>query len=89
MSCCPVDVAWIQSRIDAIKLQIVAYETAIMALASGAQSYRISTGQTDQSVTKADLTQMRTMMDALENRLQFYQDKLCPGSRVFNYRPGW
>jgi hypothetical protein len=82
MACCP-DVEWVQARIDATKAMIVAYEDAILALSSGAQSYRLSTGQTDQSVTKSDLTQMRTVLGVLEDRLQYYQNKLCGGAAVY------
>jgi hypothetical protein len=90
MSCCPQDVTWINSRIAAIQAQIVALEDAYLALATdNIAQYSLNSGQTQQTVTKLNITSLRGAIDSLENRLQFYQDKLCAGSRVYNYRPGW
>jgi hypothetical protein len=88
MTDCCVDTAWIEARIAATKAMIEAYETAILAISTGSQSYRLSTGQTDQSVTKADLGSMRLALAALEDRLQHYQDQLC-GTGSFYARPGF
>jgi hypothetical protein len=60
---------WLQERIDRTKALIVEYENALEALACGAQSYRISTGQTDQMVTKAQLANVELTLQRLENRL--------------------
>jgi hypothetical protein len=64
-----IDDTWLQQRIDATKALIIQYETAIGALAGGAQSYSLDTGQTRQVVTKADLATMRITLNELENRL--------------------
>lgn len=66
--CQPDDTQWLLDRIEKTKAMIVAYEDAILALAGGAQSYRLNTGQTDQTVTKANLASMRVELDSLENR---------------------
>ena len=61
-----MDAAFIQARIDATKLQIVAYEDATLALAQdGIQSYKLDTGQSIQNVTKLDLTALnKTIMES-------------------------
>jgi hypothetical protein len=86
MSC--EDTEWIQERITKTKALIVAYEDAILALASGAQTYSLNTGQTTQSVTKANLSSMRMALDALEDRLRNLQNQLT-GSGVFIGRPAF
>jgi hypothetical protein len=86
MSC--EDTEWIQERITKTKALIVAYEDAILVLASGAQTYSLNTGQTTQSVTKANLSSMRMALDALEDRLRNLQNQLT-GSGVFIGRPAF
>lgn len=81
--CCP-DVAWINERIAATKAAIIAYEEAILALSSGAvQSYTLDTGQTKQTVTKQQLASLKNILDSLENRLQYLQNKLCGGGGLY------
>ena len=65
----PIDNAFLDARIARTKTLILAYEDASDALATGAQSYSIDTGQTRQTVTKPQLSQMKTMLLELENRL--------------------
>lgn len=65
----PIDTAWIDARIARTKTMIIAYEDAILALSTGAQSYRLDTGQTAQTVSKAELGSMRLELDQLDNRL--------------------
>jgi hypothetical protein len=90
MGCCDVDEEWVQARITATKDLIVAYESAILALstAGGAQSYSLDTGQTRQSVTRADLSSMRIALDGLEARLAYYQNQLS-GCGSFAVKPAW
>lgn len=83
-----VDVIWIQERIAATKLAILAYEAAILALASGVQSYSLDTGQTRQTVTKQQLGSMRLQLIDLENRLQSLENKLAGGGALY-VRPGF
>lgn len=64
-----IDNAWLDERIAATKALILVYEAAATALASGAQSHELDTGQTRQRVTKADLEQIRLTLNSLENRL--------------------
>lgn len=63
-------VAWVTARIARTQSTIVAVETAIEALAGGAQSYTLDTGQTRQTVTKANLSELR-------NLLKFYEERLA------------
>lgn len=89
MAGCCDDVAWIQARIDATKALIIAYEDAILALsAGGIYSYTLDTGQTKQTVTKQQLSQIKATLDGLENRLQYWQHRLCGGSSLYA-RPAW
>lgn len=73
-----MDAVFLQERITATKAQIVAYENAVLALgtAGGVQSYTIDTGQTRQTVTRADLPQLNKMIDSLMNRLATLQARL-------------
>lgn len=62
------ETAWLTARITRTETLIEAHEDAIAALVAGAQTYHIDTGQTRQTVTKAQLSQLKNMLDALENR---------------------
>src|SRR3954469_25728387 len=59
--CCDDDRAFWEGRLAEKKTALAAYDGAITALAGGAQSYSLDTGQTRQVVTKANLTEMRNM----------------------------
>ena len=89
MTCSPAnESAWLRSRIEQTQDLIVAYEEAIFALASGAQHYHLDTGQSRQSVTKAQLVQLREMLSMLENRREALLNRLCGRSRVIVF-PGF
>lgn len=83
-----MDATFIQARIDATKLQIVAYEDAALALSGGAQSYTLDTGQNRQTVTKMDLRSMQITIDSLYNRCATLEARLN-GSGSFTARPKW
>ena len=84
-----MDNAFIQARITATKAQIVAYEDAVLALATGGvQAYILDTGQSRQSVTKFDLPAMQRTLDALYNRCATLEARLN-GSGVVTARPSW
>lgn len=83
-----MDRDFIQSRIDATKAQIIAYETAIEALATGGvQSYTLDTGQSRQTVTRLDLKDLNSTMDSLYNRCATLESRLN-GSTITG-RPYW
>lgn len=84
-----MDAAFIQARIDATKLQIVAYENAALALANNEiQSYTIDTGQSQQTVTRMNLAVLRNTIDSLYNRCAMLEARLN-GSGVKTARPVW
>jgi len=81
--------AFVQARIDATKLAIVAYEDANLALATGGvQSYTLDTGQSKQSVTKLDIEWINRQIDTLYNRLCTLEARLNGGNVVIA-RPAW
>lgn len=82
-----IDRAWLQDRIDRTKSIIATYEDAIEALSTGAQMYQLDTGQTRQMVTRAQLPQLRSVLESLENRLDSLEARLCGGTTYG--RPGF
>jgi len=84
-----MDAAFIQDRIVTKKIQIIAYEDAVTALASDAiQSYTLDTGQSRQVVTKLNLTELRNMVDSLYNDLLTLENRILHGGAVV-VRPTW
>jgi hypothetical protein len=84
-----MDAAFLQARIDATKAQIIAYEDAATALASGGvQSYTLDTGQSRQTVTRLDLDNLQKTIDSLYNRLATLEARLN-GSGTITARPAW
>ena len=79
-------IAWLEARRTATQTAIVAYEDAILALASGAQQYTLDTGQTRVTKTQANLSEMRRMLSELEQRLEGLDARL-EGSVVYHGRP--
>jgi len=79
---------WLEARIAAKQVAIVAYEAAILALASGAQTYSLDTGQTRQTVTKANLTEMRKTLAELNAELEAL-DRQVNGATPTYGRPCW
>lgn len=83
-----MDRAFTQARIDATKLQIVAYEDAALALAGGVQSYTLDTGQSTQTVTKLNLGAINRTIASLYNRCATLEARLN-GSGTLTARPSW
>lgn len=81
------DTEWIMDRIAATKALIVKYEEAIDAVAGGVQSYSLDTGQTRQTVTRAQLGSLQLTLGRLEARLSTYQQRL--GCARLVVRPHW
>lgn len=79
---------WIQERIARTKEMIVSHENALVALASGHQSYTLDTGQTRQVVTENQVSQVRLSLAQLELRLSDYQQRLAERGVLYVY-PGW
>jgi hypothetical protein len=85
-----MDSTFLQARIDATKTQIIAFEGALTAFAANGalQSYTIDTGQTDQTVTRANLTQLRNTVTSLYNQLATLEARLTGGGST-QVIPGW
>lgn len=84
-----MDATFIQSRIDATKLQIVAFEDAALALGTGGiQSYKLDTGQSVQTVTKLDLEYIQKTIDSLYNRCVMLETRLNGGGTIIG-KPRW
>lgn len=67
MSC--NDYQYLTARIAATEAAIEQYENAELALTTGGvQSYTIDTGQSRQTVTRANLSEIRRGVDSLYNR---------------------
>ncbi len=84
-----MDKAFLTERITVTKALIIAYEDAILALgqAGGIEHYRLDTGQSVQTVTRADLIDLQRILDTLYNRLDVFCAKLNGG--VVTVRPAW
>lgn len=84
-----MDREFLAARIVVTKGLIVAYEDAVLALsaAGGVQSYTLDTGQSKQTVTRTDLSQLNTMLDSLYNRLATMEARL--NGAALTVRPCW
>lgn len=84
-----MDRTWLKQRIDATKAMIVAYETAIDALgaAGGVQSYTLDTGQSRQTVTRADISSLNASLNSMYNRLATLEARLRGAAIIA--RPHW
>jgi hypothetical protein len=75
---CEDDTAWLEARLAKTKTLIEAYEDAILQLSTGAvQSYQLDTGQTRQSVTKQQLSQLRNTLEGLYALYAALRARLC------------
>jgi len=84
----PFTEAYCQARIDALAAQVVAWETAILDLASGAtQQYSLDTGQTRTVVTKYQVGSVRIAIDAANNQIAMWLAR-CNGASS-RFKPGW
>jgi hypothetical protein len=84
--CCD-DREWLEARIAAKKALVLKYEAALDALSTGAQTYSLDTGQTRQTVTKANLTEVRNALSQLEADISTLQARL--GCGQVQVRPAW
>lgn len=82
-----IDSEWLDARITRTKELILDAENGIAALSTGAQMYSLDTGQTRQMVSKAQLGQLQTWLESLENRLATLEARKC-GASVYA-RPGF
>lgn len=80
---------YLAERINVTKALIEAYEGAVLALGAtgGVQSYTLDTGQSKQTVTRADMASLNAILDSLYNRLATMEARLYGGS--VTVRPAW
>lgn len=83
-----MDAAYWNERIEKTKAVIELWETAESQLASGVQSYTIDTGQSRQTVTQANITEVRKYLESLYARLAAFEARVgkCGTTRM---APGW
>jgi hypothetical protein len=81
-----VDTAFWEQQLADTKAAVAAHNAALIAIASGAQSYQLDTGQTRQLVTKANLASIRdtlnellVLVETLETRLYGRRAHVVPG----------
>lgn len=87
MSC--NDYQYLSARIAAAETAIEQYEAAELALTTGGvQSYTIDTGQSRQTVTRVNLTEIRNAIDGLYNRRATLLARR-DGCGVTTARPSW
>ena len=67
----PISDTFLQARITATETAIAAYEAAQLAFANDGnmQSYKLDTGQSVQTVTRADLASITKTVQSLYNQL--------------------
>ncbi len=76
-------------QVEPIKAKIIAYNAAIVGLASGAiLSYEIETGQTRQKVTKNNIEVLEGAVTGLMNLLTTLEARLC-GTGVVRIIPSF
>ena len=81
--------AFIQTLIASTQAQIIVYQDASLALATGGiQSYTLDTGQSRQTVTKLDLEWINDAIDSLINRLVTLEARLNGGASTIA-SPAW
>jgi hypothetical protein len=79
-------VDFINEQIASLKA-LLAANTVARTAAQSTQSYTLETGQTRQSVMKAQLATLATERAQLLNELSEWERKLCP--RAVRGVPGW
>ncbi len=91
MNCCD-DTTWLEARLAATEALIIATESAVALVSSGAQSYSLDSGQTRQQVTRSTLMDLRLSLRELDDRREKIRNDLglCnPGGRQVRVIPGF
>ncbi|MCH9712760.1 MAG: hypothetical protein K0U20_09070 [Proteobacteria bacterium] len=85
----PISATYLQERITATEGLIAAYEAASLAFANNGamQTYKIDTGQTIQTVTRADLGSITRTIQSLYNQLSTLEARLNGASSLV--KPAW
>lgn len=85
----PVTSTFLTNRINATQALIEAYETALLGITTGTvESYTLDTGQSRQTVTKANIAVLNKALDGLYNRyIMLCQRRDGPGGGSMIGRP--
>lgn len=83
-----ITIEWLEARRTAKMAAIVAFEEAILALALGAQSYTLDTGQTRIVKTQANLSELRKTLAELEAQLEALDARIA-GFTATYVRPAY
>lgn len=84
-----IDSAFVQTQIDTLEAQILAYQAVLTSLANNPnRSYSFDTGQTKETVTKLDVPRLRDLVNGLIGDLQFWCDMQNNTGSVIG-RPGF
>lgn len=80
---------FLTAQIEAAQDAILAYNAALVALGTtGIQSYTLDTGQSKQTVTRSNLTEINNVINSLNNRIATLTARR-DGCGVFTGRPAW
>lgn len=81
------DDTFLEARLARVEQSILAWEEALDAVSAG-QTYKLDTGQTVVSLTRANLTEINKTIESLMNRRAMLRQELgCSGTLIL--RPGW
>ncbi len=81
------DDAFLEAQLTEVEAQITIYRAAIRAVTAG-QTYRLDTGQTSVSITRANMTELRRALGSLMNeRVMLRQHLGCTGNVILS--PGF
>lgn len=84
-----MDQEFLKQRIVKVKEQILLLDDAISSIITGAvESYTLDTGETRQTVTRANLATYQRQQAELENRLATLQQRL-DGRNTTNMGAAW
>ncbi len=85
----PVSATFLTTQIAATEAAITAYEAASLAFANNGalQTYKLDTGQTIQTVTRAELEQITATIASLYNKLSTLCARRDGASSIV--KPGW
>lgn len=86
LSCCNQD-AFLEEQLAEVEAQITVYRAAMRTVAGG-QTYRLDTGQTSVTLTRANITELRNTLDSLMNERAILRQHLgCTGNTILS--PGF
>jgi len=80
--------AEVEANIATLKTALTATSAALTAILGGAQSYTLDSGQSRQTVTRANLSELRQQRAALLEEIQMWQTML-DGDGAVRMVPGW